>query len=521
MKKLILILIVLGFFTYLPSLFGQFIWDDEDLVYQNQYVANFQIGKIFTESSGSGRGKLSTYYRPLQLLLFAIIHKFFGFSPFFYHLNSIIWHILASILIFYFLNSLLNNYLLSFFTSLFFLIHPVQTESVSYVAGLNDPMFVSFMFLSLIFFLKKEEKNYYWLVSLLFFIISFLAKELGLLTVGFMFLMDFFFRREKIRHNIGYFFIFWFVGSFLLILRLTVFNFVDSSLIWQGSVYGQNVFIRLATFFKNFFLYLSLLIFPKDLYMERSQNIKIVDNILSVWTFYFFIFNFLILVFIFLLNKKRKIDGRLTLFFWLCFLFSFSPFCGLVLINDVFYEHFLYLPMVFFWGFIFSLLASLLENKFFKTMVVLVVFLLIVRSYFRQYEWIDNVRFYQQTLKHAPKSVRVINNLGMELTGRGRIEEAIETYKKGIKIDPLLPNLYHNLANTYLKKKDFEKAEKYYLQAIKVDPNFYFSYFSLVDLYLKKGEKEKAKEFLEKEAIPKFPDNQKLKEWYLFLNQSQ
>lgn len=521
MKKLILILIFVGFFAYFPSLFGQFIWDDEDLVYQNQYVANFQISKIFTQSSGSGRGKLSTYYRPLQLLLFAIIHKFFGFSPFFYHLNSVFWHILASVLLFLLLLKIVKNQLLAFFISLFFLIHPVQTEAVTYVAGLADPLFFVFMFLSLIFFLRKEEKNYYWLLSLCFFIISFFAKELGLLTIGFIFLVECFFRKEKIGQDIGYLFIFLFIGIFLLILRLTVFNFVDQSLVWQGTVYGQNLLIRIATFFKNFFLYLSLLLFPKDLFMERSQSIKIVKNIFSIWTFFFFLFNFLILVFIWFFNKKKKIDGKLALFFWLSFLFSFLPFCGLVLINDIFYEHFLYLPMVFFWGFVFSLLTPFLENKIFKVIVVSVVFLLIIRSYFRQYEWIDNVRFYQQTLKFAPKSVRVINNLGMELVERGRIKEAIETYEKGIAIDPLIPNLYHNLANVYLGQKDFDKAERYYRQAIKVDPNFYFSYFSLIDLYLKRGEKKKAKEFLEKQVIPRFPYNQKLKELYFFLTQNQ
>jgi len=516
MKKFIFALIIIGFFTYFPSLFGGFVWDDEDLVYQNRYVADFNIAKIFSESSGSGRGKLSTYYRPLQLLDNAIIHKFFGFSPFFYHLNSVAWHILAASLLFIFLKLLLDSKI-AFLVSLFFLIHPVQTEAVTYISGLADPMFFSFMFLSLILFLKKEEKSYYWLISLLFFILSFFAKELGLLTLGIIFLLEIFFRKEKINQDIGVIFLFLIAAIFLFLLRLTVFNFVDMALAWSGTLYGQSLLVRLATFFQNFFLYFSLLLYPKELFMERSASIKIVNDIFSFWTAAFLVFNFLVLLGLWFFSQRKIVNGRVLSFFWLGFLLSLLPFSGIILINDIFYEHFLYLPQVFFWGFVFGFLERFWQRKVFWLMVLMVAVLFIGRSYFRQYEWIDSIRFYEQTLRQAPKSSRVINNLGMEWANRGEPKKAMAVYQRGIAVDPYVPNLYHNLANVYLGLKDYPLAETYYRQAIKVDPNFYFSYYSLVDLYLKQNKKDKAKEFLEKEALPKLPYNQKLKELYWYL----
>ena len=56
-KELAIILIIIGFLAYLPSFFGGFVWDDEDFVYANTYVKEFQINKFWSENAIAGRGK--------------------------------------------------------------------------------------------------------------------------------------------------------------------------------------------------------------------------------------------------------------------------------------------------------------------------------------------------------------------------------------------------------------------------------------------------------------------------------
>ncbi len=112
----LIILAITGLLLYLPSLFGPFLWDDEDFVYANKYVENFQIDKFFTDSQTAGRGKLSNYYRPIPQIVYAITHSLFdlpagrqGFNPFWYHLVNVLAHITASIAIFLFFKILLEK----------------------------------------------------------------------------------------------------------------------------------------------------------------------------------------------------------------------------------------------------------------------------------------------------------------------------------------------------------------------------------------------------------------------------
>ena len=114
--------------------------------------------------------------------------------------------------------------------------------------------------------------------------------------------------------------------------------------------------------------------------------------------------------------------------------------------------------------------------------MIVSVLLLLVRSYARQWEWIDSERFYRQTLSYAPKSVRIMNGLGMSLAEKGNCEEAIQVYKQASILSPRTPNVYHNIANCYLSMQKPDDAEKYYLKALEVDPSFSFSCVSLKNM---------------------------------------
>lgn len=487
-SELIVILALIGFFLYLPSLFGQFIWDDEDFVYQNQYVAQFQLGRFFSENAIAGRGKRSNYYRPIQLLLYAVVHSFFGFNPFFYHGLTVIIHIAAGLVIFLFLYEISRKKIYAFFVSLIFIIHPVQTESVSYISGLPDPLYVLFGFLSLLFFLKAKDKDlddYYWL-SLVWFILSLLSKETGLVFLGLLFLVWGFWMRKK---NFFLLFPYGLVSVIYLFFHLRVINSLDMASLWGGSPYAKSTVIRLLTFIKNLFLYFSLLVFPKDLFMERDLTIKLERQVFNPYLFLFLLINLIIATFIIKLYRQKK-QWKIVLFSYLGFYVAFLPVSGLVLINGIFYEHFLYLPLVFFFMFIFFFLFRSRERKA-LSVLVLIMIIFSVRSLLRQFDWIDPIRFYQQTLGYAPSSIRARNNLGMEYANRGEIDRAIIEYKKGLEITKTNPNLYHNLANAYVKKKEYPKGERNYLKAIETDPSFIFSYIALMRLYQITGQQKK------------------------------
>lgn len=499
-RTYLLVLIVAGFFLYFPSLFGNFLLDDEDFLYANSYVKNFRISKFFNENAIAGRGKLSNYYRPIQLTIYAFIYKIFGLSPFVFHFFNVAFHISASVLAFYFLLKISKNKTIAFLTSVIFLIHPVQTEAVSYVSGLPDLLYSLFLFTTIIFYLKfrKNLQPGFFLLSLGFFILSLLSKELGLLTVPLIFLIEFFFPKKGFKKRIPLITMLFIIGLGYLAARLTFLQFQNIKELWLSfnKDYATSTTTRILTFLNLIPTYLLLLLFPLTLHIERDYSVSIIKTPnLTIWLV--IIFNLAIVGMLALLAKKNN-KFSLSLFFYLAFLISLAPFSGILLLNGIFYEHYLYLSILFFFGFVFSFLGRFFNKPWWQMVFLLFLIFLVVRSLLRQYDWIDEERFYKNTLKYAPKSTRILNNLAITLSDKGKTDEAVYFYKKAIKITPTNPVLYHNLANAWAGKGDLKKAEKYYLKAIELNPHFSFSYVNLLKLYQFTKQENKAKALFKK-----------------------
>ena len=341
----------------------------------------------------------------------------------------------------------------------------------------------------------------YKILSIGFFILSLLSKELALILPGIIILMALSLRALRVnqkgeaiytnnkiatssgsaetpRNDILFVAIFATIALLYLISRFTFLQFSDIALFWKGNPYGEHFVTRLATFFQNFFVYLGLLIYPKDLFMERDFSVNIVTSLWNVWTYLFLALNASVIV-IYVINKNKK-SVRLFFFFWIAFLISLIPYTGIFLLNGIFYEHYMYLPQIFFWAGVFTLIHKYLKKlRLLKVLMIVLLLLLLIRSYARQYEWIDSERFYRQTLSYAPKSVRIMNGLGMSLAEKRNCEEAIRIYKRASVLSPRTPNLYHNIANCYVSMQKTDEAEKYYLKALEADPSFSFSCIAL------------------------------------------
>lgn len=472
----ILLIITVGLVAYFPSLFGKFVWDDEDFVYANRYVKEFTLAKFFTSDVVAGRGKVSNYYRPVQLTINATLHALFGFSPFVYHATNIAVHIGATLALWAFLARLTDRRGFALATSLVFLVHPVQTEVVTYISGLSDPLYVLFGFLALTFFLKDRL-----LASLMFFGLTVLSKETGLVFLGLVGLLALW-RKTPVK-----------IIPFLLLAAVYIFfhfsfiNKLDVRAAWGSGAYSRSPLLRLSTFAANFPAYLQVMVWPKDLFMERDQSAIFSTSTFGPHWWWFIAVNAAFIVY---LVKRRS--AALWWWWYSGFWIAFGPYTGIVLINGIWYEHFAYLPLVFFFGFWLWHLPRF--SRWWVGLLVVILAAFIVRSWFRQFEWIDPIRFYRQTLIRAPRSLRVINNLGIEYAKRGQYDQAIASYQRAIEVDPTSPHAYHNLGHAYLEQGRLDKAEDYFRRAIEVDPTFHFSYPYLFNIYQQTGQTDKAAE---------------------------
>jgi len=70
------------------------------------------------------------------------------------------------------------------------------------------------------------------------------------------------------------------------------------------------------------------------------------------------------------------------------------------------------------------------------------------------------------------ESVHVYNRLGIALRRKGRYLEAIDEYKKAIRLDPMNEVIYYNIGRAYLETDMKKDAISSFKKALEIEPNF-------------------------------------------------
>lgn len=70
------------------------------------------------------------------------------------------------------------------------------------------------------------------------------------------------------------------------------------------------------------------------------------------------------------------------------------------------------------------------------------------------------------------QDVNVYNRLGIALRRKGRFKEAIEEYKKALKVDSNDEVLYYNIGRAFMQDNNNASAAKAFRKALKIDPDF-------------------------------------------------
>lgn len=500
-----LLISIFGIVLYIPSLFGQLFWDDNDFIINNRYVRDFKLSPFFTAQALEGAAKQSNYFRPIQFSIYAVIHRLFTAIPLPFHFVNIITHTAAAVAIYWFTLRLWRTYLpksknhtkISFVLALLFLIHPIQTEAVSYVSGLSDPLVAWFGFLSLGTFLLSKNRQLP-ITSLGLYVLALLSKESGVLFVGvicWLWILRFCNKPlPNIRVLISDFFIqvlpFVLITLIYLIYHIQFIQVINMQNVFGPHPYTFSPIIRIATFLSLLPKYLLIVIAPITLLYERDFTIIILQNVWSL-TALISVTGVVLIGGVSVLIARKK--QHLPLFYFLALGTSLLPFSGIILINGIMYEHYLYIPLVFFFGLIISLVYYVIHHwstsgtrrlsqlTIYLLWSIIGVFLVVfsIRNLYRQYTWQNPIAFYQETLRLAPNSFRVINNLASEYNNVGKINLAIQTYERAIILNPNSPYPYHNLGQIYLNLGNQQTAIDYFIKSLEIDPTFIFSQSAL------------------------------------------
>src|SRR3989344_2301944 len=452
--------------------------------------------------------------------IFAFNYVASGIQPIFWHLTSNLIHIANAVLVFFLLKrfdlgSSKRSNLLAFLTAFIFTIHPLQTEAVTYSAGRGDSLVVFFMFLALFLFIKSKDNPskslIYKFISLASAAIGILSRETGII---FPFLLVVFYiafiSTDKflisIKKALKEAWLYFGVVIIYGILRLTVLNFQNTLNFYTApNLYSENLWYRIMTFMHVLVDYIRLLFVPVGLHMER---IVTVHTSLFQWPVWFGV---MITVGIMWQVWRLYRAGDRTYKIWLLgvgwFFVGLSPVSGIVPINAVMYEHWLYLPMVGFWfviSFYLLKMFDLLKSKKLPTLYFVLSALLVIYFSFFGYQairrnilWGKPIEFFKDILKYEPQSARVNNNLGNLYFNQGDKELARKYYMKSAAVEDVFPQPHFNIGGILQSEGDMFGAIKEFERAIEIDPNFHYSYQNLVVIYANQGDLTKAIEYAE------------------------
>lgn len=168
--------LIATFVVFMPAFQAEFVqWDDPAYIINNPYITDLSwegIVKIFKVREFEGN------YHPLSLLSHAIDYSIGGLDPFYFHLHSIILHLLNVALVFWFIRLLTNRWEIAFITAILFGIHPMHVESVAWATERKDVLYVFHFLIGLVSYMYYVQKNrlIYYFLALLFLILSALSK---------------------------------------------------------------------------------------------------------------------------------------------------------------------------------------------------------------------------------------------------------------------------------------------------------------------------------------------------------
>ena len=495
-----LLLFLLIAVLYTNSLSVPMVVDDHFFIEQNESIRN--LGDISAIWS----------YNPARFFAFlslAVNYHFGGLNVFGYHIFNIFIHFLGSWTLFWFVKLLLSTgrenlfssgsrltRLFPFFVSMIFAAHPLNTQAVTYIWQRNTSLVTLFYLLAMALYLKfalaekldESPRKMRWLLLVGAFIASIFAtltKQnaatllIAVLLLDYSFISGSFEGLKARAKLLAIFFPALFVITVLTMvggnLELKHIGQADQILLWYE---------YLATQFEVIFsVYLKLIFFPIG--QNLDYDFQPVTSFMDVWIPVVFLLSLLVASILFF-NKYR-----LASFGFLFFTLAMSVESSFFPLEDLVFEHRMYLPSTGLFisvsAILFMLVAKLFRPKaaFVTLFLILIslVFLLSTLTIKRNEVWQTRESLWLDVISKSPKKTRGYVFLGQEYLSQNRLDDVKEVSKKALLADPSSGRAIYLLGLVASKENDNDEAIRLLKEALVKTPELYTAHYALGDLY--------------------------------------
>lgn len=502
---------------YANTLKNGFVYDDYGSIVNNTFIKNLHnFPSLFKKDYIIFSEEVT--YRPVVTFTYFLDYAIYGLNSWGYHLTNILLHAANGIILYIFLmvlvkKSEVKNRITAarpLIISFLFVSHPLLTEAVNAVSFREDLLIFFFYVATLSLYLVLRQYpikchkpfTFYLLyaVSCILYFLALLSKEMAATLPMIVCCYEWIYtdKRERRlgsillnRPNIGY------IVITLVYLYIRFFYFYNSS---EKNVSPPELMARLITIPSLLFNYLKLSLFPVLLSADYAPVLE--EPLFSILIFFTSI---TLVCFVFAIRNREISFG--TLFF----IITLAPVYNIIPIAHPFAERYMYLPLVGLCAAIGTAINLIFETRKYTMLICMIIILglyslLVVE---RNVVWRDQYSLWFDTVRKMPDSSLAHNNLGLVYYRQGRLNEAVEELKKGIRLKPDDAEQHYALARVYHKQGQFELAEHEFVTSINLKPNDERYHASLGIIYADQDRLDKAIQEFEVAARLK-PDDPKI-----------
>jgi len=465
--------------SYFPSFSGGFLLDDNFLIKNNPFIKTpHPMVSYFNQEDGIVRGKSwvnahTGYYRPFVNLTYRMDYLIWGINPNGFRVTNVILHLLTCFLLFNFVLLFVQDRPSAFWATLLFALHPVNTETVSWISSRNNILVTLFSLICMYNFVKWRENrgSLRLAASAFFFIPAVFSKEFGLIVLPCLFFYQRLISttgRNLFDEITGYLPFFLVAAGYFLLRKTTTGSWITPA---------ESIGLLQRIYFSPYLVMwnLILILFPYGLhsfvvhYPANYFHWQALTSIVCLSAFSFVLW--------FLKENRLLIFGIVSFIFALFPILNIFRTSAVTLIS----MRWLYFPMIF----AALVLARMVGDKLRSSLYLSIAILFPVSIYFgvyshilNKYLWHDEHAFYSQEVEH-------FNNA----------------------------SYYGGLAEDLFNRKELVRAEKYFRMAIDAYPNTAKNYINYGALLIEVNRAEDALNRLYRARDLSMTKKERL-EWY-------
>ena len=505
----IALIVLAGCLTYWNSFAGVLVFDDGLAIVQNVTIRSlWPPGPVLSPR----RGGSPVAGRPVVNLSLAVNYALGGLDPWGYHAVNLAVHILAALMLFgiirrtLLLPRLRNRFSgrstgLALAAALLWLVHPLQTESVTYICqraeSLAGLLYLGTMYCCLRAF--QTDKGIGWAIAgVVLCLVGMATKETMVTAPLVVLLYDRTFVsqsfRQALRKRWG---LYASLAATWVLLAALVYLAANRG---GTAGFGQGVssWDYAKTQFGAIVHYLRLCFWPNPLVVDYATKLaagfwKVVPQAIVV---------VLLLTATLVAMRHWPWAG----FCGACFFLILSPSSSFVpVVTQTMAEHRMYLPLAavivmvvvladWAWGRLRSSFASVgrlsagvrwgIPVTLVGALVAGEVYLTILRNN----DYRSDLAIWQDTVRKVPSNYRARSSLGIALAARGQVGEAIQQYHQALELEPRYPEAHNNLGVALESQGQVAQAIEQYQQALEFSPTFAEAHYNLGTMLASRGQ---------------------------------